>query len=61
MLSVFGTGDKYIDVSTAKLSAKYIEDYTEVLVDGVSHWVMIDAPKQVNNSIEKYLKDRGLW
>lgn len=37
----------------------YIEDFEEEYLDGVSHWVMTEAPQAVNKAIERYLKQRA--
>ncbi len=60
VLSIFGTGDKYITVAAAKNTPNYVEDCTEVYLEGISHFSMMDAPQQVNKEIEQYLKKRDL-
>ncbi len=60
VLNLFGTADRYIDVGTSQMSAEFVEDYSERLFDGVSHWVMIEEPEKFNAAMEEYLKSRGL-
>ncbi len=59
-LSLFGTADRYIDTSAAKLDHEYFEDHTEELFEGVSHWICVEAPERVNRAVEEYLRERGL-
>lgn len=60
VLSLCGTDDRYMNVETCRLSANYVEDYTERLLGGISHWTPVDAPDAVNGAIEEYLRDRNL-
>ncbi len=60
MLNLFGTGDRYIDVSTSQMSSEFVDDYTERLFEGVSHWISMDDPEGLNDAMEKYLRARGL-
>ncbi len=60
VLNLFGTGDRYIDTRTSQMSGDFVEDYTERLFEGISHWVTIDEPEAVNRAMEEYLKDRGI-
>jgi len=55
-LEIFGTGDKYLAVSGAQGSSKFVADHQLQLLDGVSHWVQQEAPTLVNSTIEKFLK-----
>jgi pimeloyl-ACP methyl ester carboxylesterase len=55
-LAIFGTGDKYSSVKTAKYSAKYVEDFQLELLDGVSHWVQQEAPEKVNALIDQFIQ-----
>ncbi len=60
VLQIFGTGDKYLSMESARNTANFVPDLKEVYLDGVSHWVQQEAPGKVNDAIEKYLSDRGL-
>ena len=58
--SIFGTGDKYLSVNTNKDNRKFIKDYEENYLTGVSHWSMTEAPEKINEKMEAYLKERNL-
>ena len=58
VLQLWGTGDKYLHIDTARGGKKYIDDFEEEYFEGVSHWIMQEIPGQVNEAIEKYLKGR---
>ena len=55
MRQIFGTADKALGTDTAKLSKKFVEDFDEVYLEGISHWSMMEAPEQVNKAIENFL------
>jgi len=55
-LHIFGTADKYLTVSAAQDSAKYVKNYQLELLDGVSHWVQQEAPQEVNKIMETFLQ-----
>ena len=57
-LQIFGTGDTAISVGPARDSARWVEDYTLELLDGVSHWVQEQAPDRVNKLIEEFIKTK---
>ena len=58
VLQLWGEGDKYLHIDTARGSKKYINDFEEEYFGGVSHWIMQEVPTQVNEAMEKYLKAR---
>ena len=58
VLQLWGVGDKYLHIETAKNGKKYINDFQEEYFEGVSHWIMQEIPSQVNEAIEKYLNSR---
>ena len=55
VLSIFGTADKHLSVEAAKGSRRYVDNLTEDYIDGVGHWVQMEAANRVNKSIEEYL------
>ena len=55
-LHIFGTADLAIEVEPAKESAKWVDDYTLTLLEGVSHWVQEHEPVEVNKLIENFIK-----
>eukprot|EP00092_Neocalanus_flemingeri_P011589 GFUD01012490.1.p1 GENE.GFUD01012490.1~~GFUD01012490.1.p1 ORF type:complete len:340 (+),score=69.82 GFUD01012490.1:169-1188(+) len=55
-LHIFGTADKYLNVSAAQASSKYVKNYQLELLDGVSHWVQQEAPEQVNKIMDTFLQ-----
>ena len=59
VLSIFGTGDKYLSVASAKGSRKFVQDFEEHYIDDCSHWVQMERPDEVNAAIEKYLSTRS--
>ena len=56
--SIFGTGDKYLSVAANKDGKKFVNDFEEYYLEGVSHWAMLESPDQVNKIMENYLKNR---
>lgn len=56
VLSIFGTGDKYLSVEAALGTRNYVDDLTEDFIDGASHWVQMECPAVVNQKIEQFLK-----
>ena len=58
VLQLWGEGDKYLHIDTARGSKKYVDDFEEEYFGGVSHWIMQEVPTQVNEAMEKYLKAR---
>jgi pimeloyl-ACP methyl ester carboxylesterase len=60
VLSIFGTSDKYLTVESAKNGKLFIEDFEDRYLDGVSHWVQVEAPQKVNKIIDEYLISRGV-
>lgn len=59
VLSIFGTGDKYLSVAAAKDSRQFVDDFTDHYIDGCSHWVQMEESAKVNQIIDNYLKSRG--
>jgi len=57
---IFGTDDKYILLSSVQGCRDVCEDYTEVLLEGVSHFSQTEAPQLVNQHMDAYLKERKL-
>ena len=55
VLSIFGTGDKYLSVESARGTKRYVENLTEKYIDGVGHWVQMEDAKSVNQSMKDYL------
>jgi len=60
ILSVYGTGDPYVAMNTAK-KVLYADDFEEVMLPGISHRSMMDDPSGVNHAICNFLKQRGMW
>lgn len=58
VLQLWGVGDKYLHIDTAKGGKNYVDDFEEEYFEGVSHWIMQEIPSQVNMAIEKYLNAR---
>ena len=54
-LQIFGSGDTAISVKPARDSAKWVEDYTMEILEGVSHWVQEQEPDKVNSLIDKFV------
>ncbi len=61
VLQVWGTGDRALDLSSARASRDFVEDLEEVYLDGVSHWAHMEAPNKVNEAIERHLSERAAW
>ena len=57
VVSIFGTADKYLSVEAAKGSRDYVTNFSEVFIDGASHFVHVEKPKHVNNIMEEILID----
>ena len=53
VLSIFGTGDKYISVEAAQGSKDFVTDFKEVLIHDASHWVHVEQPNRVNQIMEE--------
>ena len=58
MFSIFGTADKYLSVEAARGSRDYVTNFSEVFVDGASHFVHVEKPKHVNTIMEEILIDQ---
>ena len=58
VLQLWGTGDKYLHVNTAKGIKNFVDDFEEEYFEGVSHWIMQEIPGEVNGAIERYLNAR---
>ena len=56
-LNIFGTADMAIEVEPAKEIAEWVDDYTLVLLEGVSHWVQEQEPAKVNDLIENFISN----
>ena len=56
VLSLFGTADKYLSVSAEKGGADFVDNFQNVLLDGVSHFSMEQRPDEINQHIDNYLK-----
>jgi len=56
VIQIFGTADSALSVSAAQNSSKYVRDHTLELLPGVSHWVQQQAPQQVNQLINNFIK-----
>jgi len=54
VMSLFGTGDKYISVDSAKGSSKYCTDHKLELAPGVSHWIQHQTPDLVNEKLQEF-------
>ena len=55
---LWGTGDKYLSLATAKGSGEFIDDLEEKYFEGVSHWIQMEIPNEVNAAMEQYLNSR---
>ena len=56
VLSIFGTGDKYLSVAAEKGGRDFVENFQSVYLDGVSHWSPEQKPAEINKHIDNYLK-----
>ena len=55
-LIVFGTADTAISPETAQLSTGFVRGPCQLkFLEGVSHWVHIEAPQEVNRTIGEFL------
>jgi len=54
-LAICGGEDKKTPVKYTKYLTDKIEGATQVVVDGTSHWVHLEKPKEVNQAIEEFL------
>ena len=52
---IFGTGDKYLSMESARGTKKFVKNLEETYIDGVGHWVQMEAANKVNQAIENYL------
>lgn len=59
VLSIFGTGDKYLSVEAALGTRNYVDNLTEEFIDGASHWVQMECPTVVNQKIEGFLQEES--
>lgn len=57
VLLVWGTGDHVLQTRLIDECAAYAEDLRVRRLDGVSHWVNVDAPEQVNEALLAFLGD----
>ena len=57
-LQIFGSGDTAISVSPARDSARWVENYTMEVLEGVSHWVQEQEPDTVNSLIDNFVKSK---
>ena len=55
VVSIFGTGDKYISVESAKGSKDFVTNYKQILIDGAGHWVHMEKPNIVNEEMSNNL------
>ena len=58
-LMIWGNEDQALSSELAKLTANDVTDYRYEYVDGGSHWVQQDKPKEVNEHIRKFVFDGG--
>ncbi len=58
VLQLWGTADNYLELDTAKDVNLFVDDCEEKYFEGVSHWVMSEVPREVNQAIEEYLTRR---
>ncbi len=58
-LILCGTEDEMTPVKYTKYLAEKIEAATQVVVDGATHWVLMEKPREVNQAIEKFLGSLG--
>jgi pimeloyl-ACP methyl ester carboxylesterase len=57
VLVVFGAADQALSSEMALLSGQYAGGQFEVkYLDGISHWVHMEAPDDVNNTMDQFLK-----
>ena len=56
VLSIFGTGDKYLSVAADKGGRDFVENFQSIYLDGVSHWSPEEKPAEINKHIDNYLK-----
>jgi len=54
-LVICGSQDDKTPVKYTKYLAEKIEGATQVVVDGTSHWVHLEKPREVNQAIERFL------
>jgi len=54
-LAICGSEDKKTPVKYTRYLTDKIEGATQVVVDGTSHWVHLEKPKEVNQAIEEFL------
>ena len=57
VVSIFGTGDKYLSVEAAKGSKDFIKDFTLKFLDDVGHWSHMERPDLVNHEMEEALRN----
>ena len=58
VLSIFGTADEHLSIEAARGTRRFVDNLSEAYIDGAGHWVIMQAPDRVNNSIEEYLSKR---
>ena len=54
-LVICGSEDEMTPVKYTKYLADKIEGATQVIVDGATHWVHLEKPREVNRAIEEFL------
>ena len=54
-LVLCGTEDEMTPVKYTRFLADKIEGATEVVIDGATHLVFVEKPKEVNQAIERFL------
>jgi len=58
-LVICGSQDELTPVKYTNYLADNIEAATQVIVDGATHWVLMEKPKEVNQAIQEFLGSLG--
>jgi len=58
-LAICGSEDNKTPVKYTRYLADKIEAATQVVIDGASHWVHLEKPKEVNQAIDEFLGRLG--
>ena len=57
ILSIYGSGDNFVSQTSMDEVENLALNFKQKIIPGVSHWVQMDAPDQVNEAIEEHLSN----
>ena len=60
ILSIFGDGDAFINKASMDEIEPLALNLKQKIIPGISHWVQMDAPDEVNKAMEEHLSQLSL-